>query len=74
VSVAIAIRFLDEAATRPVVHQCGEYQGPTANDVMVTVSCLEEGYGYAIYAQFHGDVATSPQSRCSSLPNEHRRQ
>jgi hypothetical protein len=71
VSVAIATRFLDEAATRPIVHQCGDYQG-TANDVMVTVSCLEEregadieGYtGYAIYAQFHGDVANQDAAIC----------
>ncbi|EFX83001.1 hypothetical protein DAPPUDRAFT_316101 [Daphnia pulex] len=71
VSVAIATRFLDEAATRPIVHQCGDYQG-TANDVVVTVSCLEEregadieGYtGYAIYAQFHGDVANQDAAIC----------
>ena len=71
VSVAIATRFLDEAATRPIVHKCGEYHG-TANDVMVTVSCLEEGEGadiegytgYAIYAQFHGDVANQDAAIC----------
>ena len=70
-SIAIATRFLDEAETRPIVHKCGEYQG-TANDVMITVSCLEEGEGvdiegytgYAVYAQFHGDVANQDAAIC----------
>ncbi|KAI9556542.1 hypothetical protein GHT06_016332 [Daphnia sinensis] len=71
VSVAIAIRFLDEGSTRPILHKCGEYQG-TANDVMVTVSCIGEsenadleGYtGYAVYARFHGDISSSTIAIC----------
>ena len=70
-SVAIATRFLDEDDTRPIVHKCGEYLG-TANDIMITVSCLEEGEGaniegyagYAVYAQFHGDVANQDAAIC----------
>ena len=71
VSVAIALRFLDEAYTKPIVHKCGEYHG-TADNVMVTVNCADEedgpnseGYtGYAVYAQFHGDVTNQMASIC----------
>ncbi len=68
--MAIALRFLDEGYTKPIVHKCGEYHG-TANNVMVTVSCIDEenpeseGYtGYAVYAKFHGDVNSQVASIC----------
>lgn len=71
-SVGIATRFLDvEGSTKPTIYYCGEYQG-SANDVMITFSCIEEGdeadqegqTGYAVYAQFRGDVPNQPASVC----------
>lgn len=71
-SVGIATGFLDvEGSTKPNIYTCGQYQG-SANDVMLSFSCIEEGdeadkeghIGYAVYAQFRGDVPHQPAAVC----------
>ena len=61
-SVAVAVNFVNDDHTLPVLYECDRYEGPISDGEIVEISCLEDnaeepdyGYGrhgYALYAQF----------------------